>query len=282
MRGVSHRKETSGLKKNTVTFAVCLVFAALLTAVNTYGAVGTSQVMLRDGMGYIYALLAVGALLWLFFTGKKRFRTEPGWLFTGKPEFFFFGAAVLTVSLVSLSEFLPQLGNFDPVLQGPFLMTRTAFSCLGLAAGPLLFIAGASKKTGLKGLSTAFAAIWSFAFVVSECTFFIPLPDISLYLPRLGTAVFATLTFCYLTMAGKAGLRRNAAGLRTCAGALMMFSVSDIVFWMIYHNNAFRAMPVSSFLFAIFFALYSVWFSFTLDRRFISHDPLAEVASVEL
>ncbi len=270
------------MKRNTETFAVCLIFSALMTAANAYAAIGTSQVMLRDCLGYVYAVLATGVLLWLFFTGKKRVKPEPGRLITADWEYFYFGAAVMAVTVSSFVEVFPQFIYFDSVTQGPYLITRMAFSCLGLAVSLLLFVAGAVKRPGVRGLSIAFAAIWSFIYVVSECTFFIPLPDISLYLPRLGTAVFVTLSFCYMAMAGKVGLRQNAAGLRTCTGALMIFSISDMVFWLVYHNNVFRTMPLSSFLFAVLFGFYSLWFSLTLDRKLTSQDPVEEVTVFEI
>jgi len=282
MRRAPARKGTSGLKKNIETFAVCMVFAAVLTAVNSFAAMSAS-VILRDGLGYVYALMAIAVLIWLSVTGKKRIGPEPGRLITVNWEYFFLGAAVLAVSTCSFIEIFPSynlyLYRLDTVTQGPFLITRMIFSCIGFAVGPLLLTAGAVKTPVLKNLSIACASLWSFAYLVSECTFFIPLPDISLYLPRLGTAAFAAMSFCYIAMAGKVGLRQNAAGLRTCGGMLVIFSISDAVFWILYHNNVYHEMLVSSFLFAALLGGYFILFSLTLDRKF---QKPAEVTGVEI
>ena len=282
MRRTPSRKGTSGLKKNTVTFAACMIFAAVLTAVNAFAAKGAS-VILRDCLGYVYALIAIAAMLWLFFTGKKQIEAEPGRFVATHWEYFFYGAAILAVSVTSFVGIFPEYNKnlyaLNAVTQGPFLMTRMAFSLIGFVVGPLLLTAGSVKKSAFKYLTTALAALWSFAYLVSECTFFIPLPDISLYLPRLGVAVFTTLGFCYITMAGKVGLQRNAAGLRTCGGMMMIFSISDMVFWLVYHNNVYREMLLSSFLFAALFGGYFIWLSLTLDHKF---QISAEVSGIEV
>ncbi|HOP11294.1 MAG TPA: hypothetical protein PK629_07375 [Oscillospiraceae bacterium] len=272
------------MKKNTVTFAVCVIFGAVMTAVNAFAAKGTAEVITRDLLGYAYAILILAALIWLHVTGKKQFtETEPGRFIMTSWEYFFFGAAVLVISAVSFINIYPEYNQYlyrlDEVTQGPFLMTRMAFSIIGLVVGGLLLAAGSVKNSVFKNLSTTFAAIWGFAYLVSECTFFIPLPDISLYLPRLGTAVFTTLAFCYITMAGKVGLQRNAAGLRTCSGMMVIFSISDMAFWLIYHHNVYRGMLLSSFLFAAFFGGYFIWLSLILDRKF---QIPAEVTDLEI
>jgi len=264
------------LKKNTVTLAVCIFFAAVLTAENTYAAT-TDSVLVRDCLGYAYAAIAAAAMLWLYISGKKQVDPEPGRFAAADWEYFYFGAAVTAVSVNSFLGVFPayneNLFRLDAVTQGPFLVTRMLFSCLGFVAGPLLLAAGAVRKPAFKAFSTAFAAIWSFIYLVSECTFFIPLPDISLYLPRLGTAVFTTLAFCCITMAGKVGLHRSAAGLRSCSGMLVMFSISDAVFWLVYHNNAYHEMLFSSLLFSALFGLYFIWLSSALDFKFQPLNP---------
>lgn len=260
------------MKKNTMTFAVCIVFAAVLTGISAFAAKGTSNVILRDSLGYIYAAIALAAIIWLYVTGKKRVNAEPGRFAMVPLEYFFLGAAVLIVSISSLIEIFPQfnkyLFSFNATTEGPFLITRMVFCCLGFIVGPLLLAAGRIKKPALKQLASSFAAVWSFAYLITECTFFIPLPDISLYLPRLFTATFTTLAFCYLTMAGKVGLRQNAAGLRTSGGMLVMVSISDMVLWILYHNNVYREMLLSSFLFAALFGLFFIRLSLTLDQKF--------------
>ena len=272
------------MKKNTVTFAVCIIFAAVLTAANTYAAKG-STVLIRDCLGYAYAVIAIVAMLWLYISGKKHTKPEPGKLIAADWSYFYLGVAVLAVSVSSFIGIFPEYNEnlymLATALHGPFLMTRMIFSGIGVITGPLLLAAGAVRGTRFKNLSTALAAVWSFAYLVSECTFFIPLPDISLYLPRLGTAVFATLAFCYITMAGRVGLPKNAAGLRSCGGMLVIFSISDMVFWLVYHNNVFREMLLSSFLFAALFGIYFIWLSLTLDRRFVFSQP-SEVADDEI
>lgn len=240
---------------------------------------------MRDFLGYVYAVIAIAAMLWLYISGKKQAKPEPGRLIADSWSYFYLGVAVLAVSVSSFigifPEFNENLYTLTLVPQGPFLMTRMIFSCLGFVVGPLLLAAGAAQKSGFKNFSTAIAAIWSFTYLVSECTFFIPLPDISLYLPRLGTAVFATLSFCYITMAGRVGLKINAAGVRSYTGLFLMFSISDIVFWLVYHKNVFREMLLSSFLFALLFGFYFAWLSLTLEGKFHVDRPV-EVTGDEI
>ncbi len=278
MRRGFKRKGITGLKKSNTTFAVCIIFAAVLTAVNAYAAKGASNAILRDCLGYAYAVVAAAALIWLHVTGKRRVGPEPGRFVITSWEYFFLGAAVAAISVTSFigifSEYNKELYRLSLVTQGPFLITRMIFSCLGFFSGPLLLAAGAVKSAALKSFSTAFAAIWSFAYLISECTFFIPLPDISVYLPRLFTATFVTLVFCYLTMAGRAGLRQNASGLRSCAGMLVAVSISDVVFWLLYNANVYREMLFSSLLFAVLFGLYFGRLSLTLEPSEVTGDEI--------